>query len=266
MTLLYPIVLETEDSGAVSAYVPGLPVYAAADSHAKAERAIRAALTAYLEKHPDSRPDAREAEQVAVCDLTSCFGLAELNHDRRRYSVGPEDVPGARDAELQQRIDRRPWRTATNRQLRADSDDPQLGERVGRPPLGRTHPNDPLPRHRMVLMGRHHEGDQDVHIEKPDHSEIAVAVEEAVDVNAGEHGGIRRHSKHGNAVPQVDVGIGQPLEQVFNEDLDRLSDFGGQCGHSFRETIVERDASRHVCLARRIARLDLHVDEVDPMK
>ena len=47
MTLLYPIVLETEESGAVSAYVPGLPVYAAADSHAKAERAIRAVLAEY---------------------------------------------------------------------------------------------------------------------------------------------------------------------------------------------------------------------------
>ena len=32
MTMLYPIVLETEDNGAVSAYVPGLPVYAAADT------------------------------------------------------------------------------------------------------------------------------------------------------------------------------------------------------------------------------------------
>ena len=45
MTIFYPIVLETEDSGAVSAYVPGLPVYAAAETHAKAERAIRAVLT-----------------------------------------------------------------------------------------------------------------------------------------------------------------------------------------------------------------------------
>jgi hypothetical protein len=59
MTLLYPIVLETEDSGAVSGYVPGLPVYAAADSHAKAERAIRTLLTAYLRAHPDCRPEAR---------------------------------------------------------------------------------------------------------------------------------------------------------------------------------------------------------------
>jgi len=59
MTMLYPIVLETEESGAVSAYVPGLPVYAAADTHAKAERAIRGALTAYLNAHPDSQPDAR---------------------------------------------------------------------------------------------------------------------------------------------------------------------------------------------------------------
>ena len=59
MTLLYPIVLETEENGAVSAYVPGLPVYAAADSHARAERAIRGLLAAYLNEHPASRPDAR---------------------------------------------------------------------------------------------------------------------------------------------------------------------------------------------------------------
>ena len=59
MTMLYPIVLETEDSGAVSAYVPGLPVYAAAETHAKAERAIRAVLTEYLNAHPACRPDAR---------------------------------------------------------------------------------------------------------------------------------------------------------------------------------------------------------------
>jgi predicted RNase H-like HicB family nuclease len=65
MIIHYPIVLETEASGAVSAYVPGLPVYAAADSHAKAERAIRAVLTAYLETHPGHRPDAQI--RVARC-------------------------------------------------------------------------------------------------------------------------------------------------------------------------------------------------------
>ena len=59
MTVLYPIVLETEASGAVSAYVPGLPVYAAAETPAKAERAIRDVLAAYLEAHPASRPEAR---------------------------------------------------------------------------------------------------------------------------------------------------------------------------------------------------------------
>jgi hypothetical protein len=59
MTMLYPVVLETEENGAVSAYVPGLPVYAAADTHAKAERAIRTMLTAYLNAHPGSHPVAR---------------------------------------------------------------------------------------------------------------------------------------------------------------------------------------------------------------
>ena len=69
MTMLYPIVLETEDSGAVSAYVPGLPVDAAADTHAKAERAIRTVLTAYLSAHPTSRPDAQV--RVARCSDTA---------------------------------------------------------------------------------------------------------------------------------------------------------------------------------------------------
>ena len=59
MTMLYPIVLETEENGAVSAYVPGLPVYAAADSRARAERALREILREYLKGHPASRPDAR---------------------------------------------------------------------------------------------------------------------------------------------------------------------------------------------------------------
>ena len=54
MTLPYPSVLEAEDNGAASAYVPGLPIYATAESAAKAERAIRVVLTAYLETHPDS--------------------------------------------------------------------------------------------------------------------------------------------------------------------------------------------------------------------
>ena len=56
MTTYYPIVVETESSGAVSAYVPGLPVFAAADTRPRAEQAIRETLAAYLEAHPDSVP------------------------------------------------------------------------------------------------------------------------------------------------------------------------------------------------------------------
>ena len=45
----YPIVLEHESNGSVSAYVVGLPgVYAAADSEQAAARAIRIALHAHL--------------------------------------------------------------------------------------------------------------------------------------------------------------------------------------------------------------------------
>jgi hypothetical protein len=48
----FPIVLETEDSGAVSAFVPGLPVYAAADTQAKAEAAVGDVLSSYLRAYP----------------------------------------------------------------------------------------------------------------------------------------------------------------------------------------------------------------------
>jgi hypothetical protein len=92
---LYPIVLETEDNGAVSAYVPGLPVYATADSHAKTERAIRAVLTEYLNAHPARRPDARvrvarlsdtgkrKVEIVGVAALVGAKRTAERRASRK---------------------------------------------------------------------------------------------------------------------------------------------------------------------------------------
>ena len=86
MNRLYPIVLETEESGAVSAYVPGLPVYAAAETHAQAERAIRGVLTEYLNAHPTSRPDAR-VRVARVSDRgrarVSVVGVAALVGARR---------------------------------------------------------------------------------------------------------------------------------------------------------------------------------------
>lgn len=61
----YPIVFEIEDSGVVSAYVAGLPIYAAADTHADAEQAIRAMLVDYLEHYPDeSQPATVRVAQV----------------------------------------------------------------------------------------------------------------------------------------------------------------------------------------------------------
>jgi predicted RNase H-like HicB family nuclease len=81
MTVHYPIVLETEATGAVSAYVPGLPIYAAADSHAKAERAIRDTLAAYLEAHPGARTQARvrvarfsDREKIQVVGVAALLG------------------------------------------------------------------------------------------------------------------------------------------------------------------------------------------------
>jgi hypothetical protein len=59
MTADFPIVIETEATGVVSAFVPGLPVYAAAYIRAQAQRAIRSTLAAYLAAHSPTEASAR---------------------------------------------------------------------------------------------------------------------------------------------------------------------------------------------------------------
>ena len=54
MATHFPIVLETEESDVISAYIPGLPVYAQSATKAGAVSAIRRTLAAYLEAHPDT--------------------------------------------------------------------------------------------------------------------------------------------------------------------------------------------------------------------
>lgn len=50
MTDYFPVVIEQEENGTFSAWVAGLPgVYAAADTHAEAKRAIRIAAAAHVQ-------------------------------------------------------------------------------------------------------------------------------------------------------------------------------------------------------------------------
>jgi predicted RNase H-like HicB family nuclease len=105
MTSYYPIVLDTETSGAVSAYVPGLPVYAAADTRAKAEQAIRSTLAAYLDAHPESTPTSR-VRVARVADgsvrLVGIGALLGTGRSRRK----------ARASALNGRLGGRPRKTA----------------------------------------------------------------------------------------------------------------------------------------------------------
>ena len=81
----FPIVFEAEDSGMISAYVAGLPVYAQGATQAKAERAIRDTLSAYLEAHPDAAPTT--AVKVATWSTMASSGVR---------IVGPAALIGGR--------------------------------------------------------------------------------------------------------------------------------------------------------------------------
>jgi predicted RNase H-like HicB family nuclease len=63
----FPVIFETEDSGAISAYVPGVPgVYAAADTMKQAERGIKSALKAHL---PRPRAEVKVLKVLRVRQL-----------------------------------------------------------------------------------------------------------------------------------------------------------------------------------------------------
>jgi predicted RNase H-like HicB family nuclease len=101
----YPIVIEIDRSGAVGAYVPGLPVYAAADTRAKAEEAIRVRLAAYLDAHPASVPASRvRVARVSAGSRVEIIGVAALlgtGRSRRK----------ARASKLNGRLGGRPRKT-----------------------------------------------------------------------------------------------------------------------------------------------------------
>ena len=79
MTRSYPIVFEAEESGAISAYVPGLPVYAAADTAEAAEKALRELLALYVEDRATRGLELPEPQTgVKVARVTTAHGRSRV--------------------------------------------------------------------------------------------------------------------------------------------------------------------------------------------
>jgi predicted RNase H-like HicB family nuclease len=76
MTTHYPIVLEHEPNGTVSAYVVGLPgVFAAADTERAATAAIRKALASHL--------TARQALPIKLRPVRTTLRVARITYSRQ---------------------------------------------------------------------------------------------------------------------------------------------------------------------------------------
>ncbi len=82
MATHYPIVFEREESGAFSAYVAGLPVYAQGATRGKVATAIVRTLGAYLKAHPEQKPCA--GGQAAAQGRRGVADLRRRRVPRRR--------------------------------------------------------------------------------------------------------------------------------------------------------------------------------------
>ncbi len=114
MTRSYPIVFEAEESGAISAYVPGLPVYAAADTAQEAEKAVRELLALYVEDRETRGLELPQPQTgVKVARVTVARGRSRV------AIVGPAALLGhqrsARKAAAARRNGRRGGRPTTTR-------------------------------------------------------------------------------------------------------------------------------------------------------
>jgi hypothetical protein len=97
---------------------------------------------------------------------------------------------------------------------------PNSVKRARCPPLGRASGDNPLPRQAHGAhglgpgrpRGRSHRAGRPLLMK--------IAVQESVNVCAGEDRRVRRHAEHGNAVANVDVSVDQALEHVFDEGID----------------------------------------------
>lgn len=91
MTQFYSVVVEREDNGSFSAWVAGLPgVYAAADTAARAKRAIRSALKAHLEALTAAGQPSAPSASVLVLR----YDAATARQQPRLQFVGPGTLLG----------------------------------------------------------------------------------------------------------------------------------------------------------------------------
>ena len=96
MTMHYPVIVERESNGTFSAWVAGLPgVHAAADTAAAANRAIRSAVIAHIEKLAASGGDLTPRAHVSMIRYETG---ARTRRDSLRYvEIGdPKEAPPSR--------------------------------------------------------------------------------------------------------------------------------------------------------------------------
>jgi hypothetical protein len=110
-----------------------------------------------------------ESQEISIRYLAGRLRLPELQHDRRRHGVGPEQVSRTGDPELEQSVSCDPRSPAADRQLSTDTNHTELRERAGGPSLVRADANNPPSGASVVLVRRDQQGHEHIDVEQSGH-------------------------------------------------------------------------------------------------
>ena len=116
----------------------------------------------------------RKTEKIPIGDLLRRGRQSNFSHGGRRNRVGPKPVLSCSDREKQKLVRGSFWLQAPTRQLRANADDSEFGRCARRPTVSRRLSREPAHGFAVVLVLRHQERDEHVHIKQTDHAGLLV--------------------------------------------------------------------------------------------
>ena len=186
-----------------------------------------------------------EAKQVQIRHLFAGTRRPNLLQHNRRHRIGPPNVSRTAGSQEKQGACGCVRRPRAARQLGAYTDSAQFRYGTCGPPLPDGIRRKPVHRTDVMLVLRHQQRHEHVHIEKRNHGRrLFGAIHQTVNVLGLEIWGARPSRKYRHTTLKTHIRVGHPPEQGFCELVDLLAGLVRQISEACFDLGIHGDGSR----------------------